>query len=139
MPRECYRAALAADHLPYHRITAAVQGWLVGRPRAVAAVSRLLMTGARSDAIAGGWSVFWNELLDGAPPNRHQSVAAAVTRLGQVMTARTATARWFEETFDANGAATVLSRNGRAGRGGSPMATPSASELVGDQPAPDNS
>ena len=31
---ERYRAALAADHLPYHRITAAVQASLVDRPRA---------------------------------------------------------------------------------------------------------
>ena len=135
---ERYRTALAADHLPYHRITAAVQGWLVGRPRAIAAVSRVLMTAARSDAMAGGWSVFWNELLDGAPPNRHRSVAAAMTRLGRLMTARTATARWFDEAFGANGAATVERRTGRAGGDGPPMAMPSATELVGGQPAPDN-
>ena len=62
-----YRAALAVDHLPYHRITATVQGWLVDRPRAVAAMSRLLTLVGWSDALSGGWSVFWNELLNGAP------------------------------------------------------------------------
>ncbi len=91
-----YRAALAADHLPYHRITVAVQAWMVGQPWAIAAVSRLLMTAGRADALAGGWSVFWNELLDGAPPNRHQRVAAAATRLGDVLTRRGSTARWFD-------------------------------------------
>jgi geranylgeranyl reductase family protein len=96
---EHYRSALADDHLPYHRITAAVQGWLVGRPRAVAAVSRLVMMAGRSDALSGGWSVFWNELLNGAPPGRHRSVAASASRLGQMMTARTTTARWFDSTF----------------------------------------
>lgn len=96
---ERYRARLAVDHLPYHRITAAVQGWLVGRPRAVAAVSRLAMTAGRSAALSGGWSVFWNELLNGAPPGRHRSVAATASRLGDVLTARTSTARWFETTF----------------------------------------
>jgi menaquinone-9 beta-reductase len=96
---ERYRSRLAIDHLPYHRITAAVQGWLVGRPRAVAAVSRLAMTAGRIDALSGGWSVFWNELLDGAPPGRHRSVAATASRLGEMMTARTATAQWFDTTF----------------------------------------
>jgi menaquinone-9 beta-reductase len=94
-----YRATLAVDHLPYHRITAAAQGWLVRRPRAIAAVSRLATAAGRSDAIAGGWAVFWNELLNGAPPGRHRSVAAAANKLGGMMTARTSTARWFDTTF----------------------------------------
>jgi flavin-dependent dehydrogenase len=91
-----YRAGLAADHLPYHRITAAVQAALLGRPRAVAAVARVLMTAGRGDAIAGGWAVFWNELLDGAPPSRHRSIGNAVTQIGRVMTSRTSTAAWFD-------------------------------------------
>jgi geranylgeranyl reductase family protein len=93
---ERYRARLAVDHLPYHRITAAMQAALVGRPRAVAAVARLLTTAGRGNALAGGWAVFWNELLDGAPPNRHRSIAKAVTQMGSVATARSATARWFD-------------------------------------------
>ncbi len=131
-----YRVALAADHLPYHRITAAAQSWLVGRPRAVATLARLLMTVARSDAIAGGWSVFWNELLDGAPPNRHQSVAAAATRLGELMTARTSTARWFDAVFKED-AAVRASRSECTEwpqRRGVP---PPETELVGVQPPPD--
>jgi len=96
---ERYRATLALDHLPYHRITASMQGWLTRRPRAVAVVSRVIMMAGRNDALAGGWSLFWNELLNGAPPGLHRSVAASASRLGQVMTARTATARWFNATF----------------------------------------
>ncbi len=95
-----YRAALAAGHLPYHRVTAAMQSWLVSRPGAISTVARSLMALGRSDAVAGGWSVFWNELLDGAPPNRHRSVAVALTRLGELATARSSTARWFDEVFD---------------------------------------
>jgi menaquinone-9 beta-reductase len=94
-----YRAALVAGHLPYHRITASLQRWLVDRPRAVASVARVLMTAGRSDALSGGWSIFWNELLLGAPANRHRSVAAAATRLGDWVTAHSATARWFDEAF----------------------------------------
>ena len=94
-----YRAALAIDHLPYHRITATVHGWLVGRPRAVATLARLLVMAGRYETVSGGWSLFWNELLDGAPPNRHRSLASAVTQLGEAMTAHSSTARWFDDTF----------------------------------------
>ena len=92
---ENYRSRLAVEHLPFHRIAAAVHAGLVGRPLATAAVARLLAVAGSSDALSGGWAVFWNELLDGAPLNRHRSVANAVTQIGRVMTARGATARWF--------------------------------------------
>ncbi len=92
---DTYRARLTVEHLPYHRITAAIHAGLVGRPRATSAVARLLTTAGRGDALAGGWAVFWNELLDGAPPNRHRSVAHAVTQIGRVMTARGTAAKWF--------------------------------------------
>ena len=49
--------------------------------------------------MSGGWSVFWNELLDGAPRGRHRSVAATASRLGEMMTAHSSTARWFRSTF----------------------------------------
>ena len=45
--------------------------------------------------MAGGWAVFWNELLDGAPPGRHRRIAAVATRVGALLTASTGTARWF--------------------------------------------
>jgi menaquinone-9 beta-reductase len=94
-----YRSRLALEHLPYHRIAAAVHAGLVGRPRATAAVGRLLTATGRGDALSGGWAVFWNELLDGAPPNRHRVVANAVTQVGRVMTAPGATARWFNASL----------------------------------------
>jgi menaquinone-9 beta-reductase len=94
-----YRSSLATDHLPYHRITAALQVWLVDQPRTVAAAARLLTLLGRSTLLSGGWSVFWNELLDGAPANGHRAVAATMTRLGRWMTAHSATAHWFEENL----------------------------------------
>jgi menaquinone-9 beta-reductase len=96
---EGYRSRLAAEHLPYHQIAAAVHAGLVGRPRATAAVARLLTTACVGDALSGGWAVFWNELLDGAPPNRHRSVANAVTHIGRAITARGATAEWFKASL----------------------------------------
>jgi menaquinone-9 beta-reductase len=96
---ERYRARLAVDHLPYHRITATIQAAMIGRPRAVAAVARLLTTVGRGNALSGGWAVFWNELLDGAPPCRHRSIANATTQIGSVVTARSPAARWFKVKF----------------------------------------
>jgi menaquinone-9 beta-reductase len=96
---ESYRSRLAVEHLPYHRVTAAVHAGLVGRPRATAAVARLLTAAGGGDALSGGWAVFWNELLDGAPPNRHRSVANAVTQIGRVVTARGAMAKWFKTSL----------------------------------------
>jgi len=96
---EEYLSWLAADHLPYHQIAAAVHAGLVGRPRATAAVARLLTGAGRSDALSGGWAVFWNELLNGAPPNRHRSVAKAVTHIGRGLTAQGTTAKWFKATL----------------------------------------
>ena len=93
---ECYSAALLSEHIPYQRITAALQAALVGRPGAVAGVVRLLTAAAAVDALAGGWALFWNELLEGAPPGRHRRVARALTRYGDALTSRTAVARWFE-------------------------------------------
>jgi flavin-dependent dehydrogenase len=90
-----YRARLAAAHLPYHRITAAVQQALVGRPRTAAVVARSLTAAGQVEPMAGGWALFWNELLDGAPRGRHRRVAAAATRVGALLTASTGTARWF--------------------------------------------
>jgi len=96
---DSYRSSLAVAHLPYHRIAAAVHAGLVGRPWATAAVARLLTAPGHGDALSGGWAVFWNELLDGAPPNRHRSVAHAVTQIGRVMTAPGQTAKWFRASL----------------------------------------
>jgi flavin-dependent dehydrogenase len=92
----CYRARLLAAHLPYQRITAALQRTLVPRPVALAALARFLVAAARNNTVGGGWAVFWNELLDGSPPGSHRTVATLITRLGSLMTARSEAARWLD-------------------------------------------
>ncbi len=96
---EEYRHRLAWTHLPYQRITAAGHAALVGRPRAVAAVGRLLTAPVVGPTLAGGWGIFWNELLEGAVPGRARTVAEASTRLGGVVTGRTRIARWFDGAY----------------------------------------
>ncbi len=95
-----YRDDLARAHLPYQRITAAGHAALVGRPRAVAALGRLLTAPILGSWLAGGWGIFWNELLDGAAPGAARRVATASTWFGRAVTSRTDVSRWFSATFD---------------------------------------
>ncbi len=94
-----YRTHLARAHLPYQRITAAGHAALVGRPRAVAAVGRLITAPVLGRAVAGGWGIFWNELLEGAAPGSARRVAAASTALGRLATAGSPVSRWFTATY----------------------------------------
>ncbi len=94
-----YRTRLARDHLPYQRVAAAGHAALVGRPVAVSAIGRLLTAPALGHALAGGWGIFWNELLDGAAPGRPRGVASAAMGLARVVTSRTEVARWFGSAY----------------------------------------
>jgi geranylgeranyl reductase family protein len=98
-PAGDYRRALARDHLPYHRITAALQGAMVSRPRAISAVGRVLTAPGLSRALAPGWGLYWNELLDGARPSFGRTVAVCAELAGRVATARTSTRRWFDDVY----------------------------------------
>jgi geranylgeranyl reductase family protein len=95
-----YRNDLVKTHLPYQRITAAGHAALVGHPRAIAAVGRMLTAPLLGSALAGGWGIFWNELLDGAESGGARRVATASTWFGRAVTARTEISRWFSSTFD---------------------------------------
>jgi len=93
---ENYRHHLAAAHLPYQRIAATAHAALLCRPKAVSAAGRLLTLPAVGTRLAEGWAVFWNELLDGAPPGRARSWAGAATFLGRAGTSFGSTAGWFD-------------------------------------------
>ena len=90
-----YREFLAATYAPYASITAPVHAALLPKPRAIAAVARLLTAPGIGRALSGGWAVFWNDLLAGATPGPPRTVAAAATRLGRALTAGTPVRRWF--------------------------------------------
>jgi geranylgeranyl reductase family protein len=95
-----YRRALAQSHLPYQRVAAAGHAALVGRPRAVSALGRLLTAPGIGSALADGWGVFWNELLDGAAPGTPRQVAAVTTWLGRAATRPSRVSRWFDTLSD---------------------------------------
>ena len=94
-----YRQAIARHHLPYHRVAAALHAGLVGRPRTAAAVGRVLTSPPLRRALCGGWSIFWNELLDGAAPGPPRAVAGAASALGAVLTRRSGAGRWLEASL----------------------------------------
>jgi geranylgeranyl reductase family protein len=97
---ERHLAWLAAEHLPYQGIAAAMQSVLLPHPTAIAAVGRMVSLPAVGRALAPGWSVFWNELLDGAAPGRGRTTAALATRVGHAAAARTRTWKWLDRTFN---------------------------------------
>jgi geranylgeranyl reductase family protein len=90
-----YHRTLMRSHLPYQRIAASGHAALVGRPRAVSAVGRLLTAPGIGKVLADGWGVFWNELLEGAAPGRPRDVAAVTTWIGRAVTSPSSISRWF--------------------------------------------
>ena len=71
-----YRAEVAALYAPYAASTAAVTSRVLGHPRLVAGIGRVLTAPGVGRLVAGGWSVYWNDLLDGAIPGRPRKAAA---------------------------------------------------------------
>jgi flavin-dependent dehydrogenase len=90
-----YRQFLRSAYVPYQSITAPAHAALLPRPRAVAAVGRLLTAPGVGRTVAGGWSVFWNDLIDGAMPGPARAVASAAARIGAALTKPSRTRGWF--------------------------------------------
>jgi hypothetical protein len=98
-----YRQFLHSTYAPYASITAAAHAAVLTKPRTIAAVGRLVTAPGIGRAAAGGWSIFWNDLLDGARPGPPRTVASTATRLGRIVTARTRARAWFSAEFDSVG------------------------------------
>jgi geranylgeranyl reductase family protein len=119
-----YRAYLANTYAPYDSTTAPAHRALLLRPRVVSAVGRVLTAPALGSLLAPGWSIFWNDLLDGAQPTVPRAVAAVASGIGHTVTARGRIREWFT--------ATVGPGSDRAANSGSP-----SRERVSDMPRTD--
>ncbi|HEX4863727.1 MAG TPA: hypothetical protein VFV02_06625, partial [Acidimicrobiales bacterium] len=75
-----------------------------------AALGRFLTAPVIGSALAGGWALYWNDLVDGASPGRSRRVARFAERAGKALTARTAVRRDIELSF-----APVTGRRGAGG------------------------
>jgi menaquinone-9 beta-reductase len=93
-----YRASLRAA-TGHHRINAPVQASIVAHPRAVSVVGRLLTAPPLRSALAGAWGLYWNDLVSGASPSRHRSVATAASRLVSAATAHGEVRAWFARQY----------------------------------------
>ena len=80
-------------------MTAAAQSAMLKRPRLASALGRALTAPGLSRALRGGWSIYWNDLLDGAAPGSARTAASLVARVGRAATARGTTRRWFNEAL----------------------------------------
>lgn len=94
-----YIRQLARDHVRYNRVTASVQAALVTRPRAISVVGRILTAPAVANAIAPGWGLYWNELLDGSSPGIARTTAWLAQVAGDALTRRSPPRRWFDSVF----------------------------------------
>src|SRR5438445_9206286 len=92
-----YRAYLVAAFAPYQSVAAPAHAALLPRPRATAALGRVLTAPGVGRVIAGGWSIFWNDLLEGAAPGPARSLASPAARVGRAALAPSRTRRWFTD------------------------------------------
>jgi flavin-dependent dehydrogenase len=70
-----YNQWLRHCHSSYQGSTAALQGFLLGRPRTVSLLGRLLTWPPLGDRLASGWALYWNDLVSGGPPGNAVAIA----------------------------------------------------------------
>ena len=88
VPATLYRSFLARRYGRFHASNAAIQAALVRRARVVAGAGRFLTAPIVGRAVASGWAVYWNELLDGATPGAARNTAALATAIARAATSR---------------------------------------------------
>jgi geranylgeranyl reductase family protein len=94
-------AHLRRAHFPYQSATAGVHAALVGSPRTVSLVGRLLTTPLVARVVGGGWGVYWNDLLDGAAPGSARRVAQVAHGVARALTVAGSNRRWLSTALDA--------------------------------------
>jgi menaquinone-9 beta-reductase len=99
-PSDHYRSFLAERYAGFHASNAAVQAALVRRARLVAAAGRVLTAPVVGHVLAGGWAVYWNELLDGAMPGRARNTAVLATAIARAATNRSSVKRSVMKAVD---------------------------------------
>jgi menaquinone-9 beta-reductase len=87
-----YQASLAREYAAYASHTSSVTAWMLRHHRAVSGLGRIL-TNPAAAGLAGGWSVYWNDLLDGASAGRARRTASLAAWGVAVLTARAADRR----------------------------------------------
>ena len=95
-----YAQSLGRMYAPYACATAPITSWMLRHHRAVSGIGRALTNPALAAVLAGGWSVYWNDLLDGASPGRARRTAAVAARVAGLLTARASDRRAVLESLE---------------------------------------
>jgi flavin-dependent dehydrogenase len=83
-----YSQALAARHGMFHPTTAALQAFMATHPRMFSLTGKIITAPGLSSVLAGPWSMYWNDLLEGAPPSPTQAGARAIQAFARLVTKR---------------------------------------------------
>jgi flavin-dependent dehydrogenase len=102
-----YRAALSRQHGHYAATTAPITTAMLAYPRVVAAVGRLLTAPGIGRLVAGGWSVYWNDLLEGAAPGGPRRTALMADLVADVVTRASRDRRSVSRSLAGNAAGVV--------------------------------
>ena len=81
-----YRERLGARHGSFYPSAAALQSFMTSHPRLLGLTGRLLTTPGLGRALSGPWSMYWNDLVDGAAPGRTRTTARAIGAFSRAMT-----------------------------------------------------
>ena len=83
-----YRRAIAARQARFLPAAGAVHAAMLARPGTISAAGRLLTAPLVGAAVAGGWAVYWNDLLAGAPRGRRRLTAVGLDAAARLSTRR---------------------------------------------------
>lgn len=83
-----YSRSLAARHGTFHPATAAIHSYLATHPRLFSLTGKLITAPGLSTALAHPWSMYWNDLVDGAPRGASLVGARAFDAFARAVTTR---------------------------------------------------
>jgi geranylgeranyl reductase family protein len=92
-----YRQSLARRHGTFHPTTAALHAYIGAHPRLLALTGRAVTAPGLSSVLSRPWSMYWNDLLDGAPPGRTEREARAIQALARLLTTGSSVRRRTEQ------------------------------------------
>ena len=81
-----YRRELRRLFAPYASTTAPLVAAMLTRPKVVAGLSRVVTAKGVGRLVSGSWSVYWNDLRDGARPGWPRRGATLAQLLAEAMT-----------------------------------------------------
>ena len=88
-----YLKALDARHGAFFPTTAALQAYMASHPRMFSLTGKVLTAPGISSFLGGAWSMYWNDLMDGASPGATQAAAKTIGAFAQLVTTRSSLRR----------------------------------------------